>query len=113
MENVRFTKTNMTKQWLLSNRFHYNRLFSDEEIESYTYRFPVYKCEGFTILECELRVNLGSNYVYIDVYDHNTINKYAPFYFCEYGKNILLENIWRIIGKEIKRLGISKIKEST
>ena len=102
----------MAKQWLLSNGFNYNRLLSDEEIESYAYRFPVYKCEGFIILECELRVILGNSYVYVDVYGYNTINKYSPFYFYEYGEySILLGKIWQEIEKETKRLGITKAEE--
>ncbi len=36
-----YIKKNMTKEWLLSNGFYYNRLFSDDEAEVYTYRFPV------------------------------------------------------------------------
>ena len=111
MANLKFIKPDMTKQWLLSNGFCYNRLFSDGETESYTYRFPVYKHEEFTILECELRVILESQYVYVDVYDYNTINKYAPFYFYEYGQyGLLLRNIWQVIEKEIQRLGISKVR---
>lgn len=44
MEDVSKTtykKKNITKEWLSSNGFRYNRLFSDDETEVYTYRFPV------------------------------------------------------------------------
>ena len=105
----KFTKRNMTKQWILSNGFHYNRIFSDEESEVYTYRFPVLKYEGFTVLECELRVIPGESNVVIDVYDYNTINRYAPFYYQEYGNyDKMLEEIWKKISKVLEKLGIEE-----
>ena len=105
----KFTKRNMTKQWILSNGFHYNRIFSDEESEVYTYRFPVLKYEGFTVLECELRVIPGESNVVIDVYDYNTINRYAPFYYQEYGNyDKMLEEIWMKISKVLGKLGIEE-----
>ncbi len=108
MADIKFMVSNVSKQWLVSNGFRYNRLFSNEVIEAYTYRFPVYKYEEFTLLECELRINWEESFVYIDVYDYNTINKYAPFYYYKYGDyNIMLKNIWKIIKREINRLGIT------
>lgn len=99
----------MTKQWLLSNEFHYNRIFSNEENKVYTYRFPVLKYEGFTVLECELRVILGESNVIIDVYDYNTINRYAPFYYQEYGNyDRMLQEIWMKINKAIGKLGLEE-----
>lgn len=99
----------MTKQWLLANGFHYNRLFSNEEDEVYTYRFPVYKYNSFTILECELRVISGEDNILVDVYDYNTINKYAPFYYQEYGNyTMMLEEIWNKIDKKTEKLKIEK-----
>lgn len=112
MSNVlqkRLLKKNVTKEWLFDNGFRFNRLFSDENIEVYTYRFPVYKYENFTILECELRIISGSGNVIIDVYDYGTINKYAPFYYQEYGNyGKMLEKIWAKINKVIKELGIEE-----
>lgn len=110
MEEIKreFIKKNMTKEWLLSNGFHYNKLFNTIDTEVYTYRFPVYKYEGFlTILECELKVILGEENVYINVYDYKTINKYAPFYCTEYGGcNVILNEIWKKIINKLKKLGI-------
>lgn len=107
--NTSFTKNNISKQWLLANGFHYNRIFSNEEDEVYTYRFPVYKYNGFTILECELRVVLGDNNILVDVYDYNTINRYAPFYYQEYGNyTIMLKDIWNRINKKISKLQIER-----
>ena len=102
-----YRKSDMTKEWLLSNGFRYNRLSSDTDTDVYTYKFPVYKYERFTILECELKVILGENRVYIDVYDYNTLNRYAPFYYMEYGNyTVMLKEIWQKIDRELKRLGI-------
>lgn len=79
LTDATYIKPEVTKQWLLSHDFHYNRLFSDKETEVYTYRFPVYKYEKFTVLECELCITLGEDNVQIDVYDYGTINRYALF----------------------------------
>lgn len=109
ISNTSFIKNNISKQWLLANGFHYNRIFSNEEDEVYTYRFPVYKYNGFTILECELRVVLGDNNILVDVYDYNTINRYAPFYYQEYGNyTIMLKDIWNRINKKISKLQIER-----
>lgn len=107
--NVTYIKPNATKQWLLSNNFRYNRLLSDEESEVYTYRFPVHKYERFTTLECELSIILGEDTVKINVYDYGTSDRYAPFYYCEYGNcHKMLEIIWKNINKQLALLEISK-----
>lgn len=112
MNNVIKTKQPITKQWLLSNNFHYNKYFSDEDGDVYTYRFPVFKYGRYTTLECELRVVVNENEINIDVYDYNTRDKYAPFYYCEYGN---FDRIMKIINtnikKELKRLGTKERKE--
>ena len=84
MENAlktKYIKSNMTKEQLVQNGFHYNRIFSNNDTDLYTYRFPGYKYERFTILECELKIILGEDNVYINVFDYNTINRYASFYY--------------------------------
>lgn len=110
MKNIsqtKYIKRNITKDWLLSNGFRYNRLFSDTETEVYTYRFPVYKYEKFTILECELKVIIGEDNVCINIYDYNTLNRYAPFYYLEYGNyTVMIKEIWQKINKELIKLGI-------
>ena len=111
--DVTYIKPNITKQWLLSNNFRYNTRLSDDESDIYTYRFPVYKYEKFTTLECELSVVLGDNKVKINVYDYNTSAVYAPFYYYGYGiYDKMLEVIWNNINKQLKRLGIIKINDS-
>lgn len=114
MKDIRrnYKKDNITKEWLLANGFRFNRLFSDEESEVYTYRFPVYKYDGFSVLDCELKIMLGRNKVLIDVYDYNTINRYAPFYYQEYGSyDKILEEIWKKINKVVRKLDIMEDKE--
>lgn len=107
--NTTYKLPNTSKQWLLSHNFHYNRLFSDEETEVYTYRFPVYKYEKFTVLECELSAILGNDNTTINVYDYGTNDRYAPFYYSEYGDyNKMLETIWANINKLLIELGIIK-----
>ena len=106
----KYIKRNMTKDWLVSNGFHYNRIFSNNDADVYTYRFPVYKYERFIILECEMKVILGEDNVYINVFDYNTLNRYAPFYYMEYGNyTSMLKEIWQKIDKELNKLGIKKI----
>lgn len=99
----------MTKKWLLSNEFHYNRLFSDDKTEVYTYRFPVYKYNKFTVLECELKVMFGDDIINVNVYDYGTNDKYAPFYYCEYGNyDKMLKEISGKIDYVLKKLKVEK-----
>ena len=105
----KYIKKNITREWLSANGFRYNRLFSNEETDVYTYRFPVYKYERFTILECELKVILGEDIVSVNVYDHNTINKYVPFYHIGFGDySVMLKKIGQRIDQEVKKLGITR-----
>lgn len=106
---VTYKKTDVTKQWLLSHGFRYNRQLSDDDSEVYTYRFQVYKYKRFTTLECELGIILGEDEVRINVYDYGTSDRYAPFYYCEYGNyDAILRVIWRNIDKQLRNLGINK-----
>ncbi len=105
-----YINKNIDKKWLLDNGFRLNRLFSDEETETYTYRFPVWKHNKFTILECELKVVLGEEEINVNVYDYNTNDRYVPFYYCEYGNyDRMLKEINGKIEAVLKRLGIKKI----
>lgn len=106
---VTYKKTDVTKQWLLSQGFRFNRQLSNNDSEVYTYRFPVYKYEKFTTLECELGIILGEDEVRINVYDYGTSDRYAPFYYCEYGNyDAILGIICRNIEKQLRCLGINK-----
>lgn len=104
-----YIKPNVTKKWLLSHNFHYNQSLSYDGTDVYTYRFPVYKYEKFTTLECELCIILGEDEVRINVYEYGTSDRYAPFYYCEYGNfNKMLEIIWSNINRQLRRLEIVK-----
>lgn len=104
---TKYRKKNITREWLLSNGFHYNRLLSDDESDVYTYRFPVHKYNKFTILECELKVVLGEEIISVNVYDYNTNDKYAPFYYYEYGNyDKMLKEINRKIESVLKKMNI-------
>lgn len=63
-----------------------------------------------TVLECELRVVLGEDKVDINVYDYNTNDKYAPFYYCEYGNyNQMLKIINDKIEYMLEKLEIKEV----
>lgn len=109
LHKTKYTKRNVTKEWLYKNGFRYNKIFSDEENEVYTYRFSVYKYGDINVLECELVIVLQTGGVSINVYDKNTRNKYAPFYNVEYGNyDKILNVINNRIEKELERLDIRK-----
>lgn len=104
-----YFRNNLTKEWLLSHNFRYNRLLSTDNAIIYTYRFPVYKYKGMTVLECELSAALGCEDIKINVYDYNTNDKYAAFYYCDYGNfNRMLKIIWNKIDEVLQRLQIEK-----
>ncbi len=95
----------------MSNGFHYNRLFSEDEVEVYTYRFPVYKYNKFTLLECELKVMLGDDVISVNVYDYGTNDKYAPFYYYEYGNyDKILKEISEKIENALNKLKVRKYR---
>ena len=107
LSEKRYIKHNVTKEWLKSNGFRHNRIFSDEENEAFTYRFPVYKYGDFATLDCEIIILFKTGEVRINVYDYNTRDRYAPFYNCEYGNyDKVLIKINEKIDKELGRLNI-------
>lgn len=108
---TQYKKKNITKEWLLTNGFRYNRLLSDDKTEVYTYRFPVYKYNKFTVLECEFKVISGEDIISVNVYDYNTNDKYAPFYYCEYGNyDKMLKEINEKINLVLRKMRIEKVK---
>ena len=110
VENM-YIKENVSKEWLQSNGFRRNRIFSNNEIDLYTYRFPVYRYGDTCTLECELSIVLQSGRVNIDVYDYSTRNKYAPFYCVKYGNySNIVNQINEKIQIELKRLEIMEEK---
>lgn len=99
----------MTKEWLLNNGFKYSRPLSNDDASVYTYRFPVFKYKKMIVLECELGVILEENDISINVYDYGTNDKYASFYYCEYGNyDRILKNIWDKIERMLDKLQIER-----
>lgn len=105
----KYVKRNVDKNWLIKNNFKYSSILSDENEDIYTYRFPVYKNGGFTILECEIAVCLNTENINVDVFEYGTRDRYAPFYYIEYGNyDVILQSIWNQINKELKKFDIKK-----
>lgn len=89
--------------------FRYSHIFSDEDVDVYTYRFPVYRYNATMVLEGEFRIYTDDGTVIIDVFDNGTRSRYAPFYYYEYGDfTPLLEKIWEKIDKELTKLQIKE-----
>ena len=80
-------------------------------MDVYTYRFPVYRYNKFVTLECELQVVLGENDIKVNVYDYGTNNKYAAFYYSEYGNcSKFMKEIHNKINKKLNTLGVERIE---
>lgn len=108
----KYYKNNVSKEWLSINGFRYSKKLSDEKVSIYTYRFPVFKYERMIVLECELSMCLEDGEVKINVYDYGTNNKYAAFYYCEYGNyDKMLKEIHRKIDIELSKLNINLIEQ--
>lgn len=105
-------KENVTEKWLLDNHFCYNRIYSNGDSVAYTYRFPVYKYGCCITLDGEIVIFLDNKgEVKLNVYDANTRNKYAPFYYNEYGNfSVILDVITSNFKKQLKKFDI-KIME--
>lgn len=109
LANNKYIKRNVTKEWLAKNNFKYNNVLSDEENEVYAYRFPVHKNGFFTVLECEIAICFNSGEVNVDVFEYGTRDRYAPFYYVEYGNyDVMLKSINDKIENELKKLRIKK-----
>ena len=107
-----------SKEWLLSNGFAYDKALTyafnegDGVTEVYSQKFPVYKSNNITTLECELSVFLGESEVKINVYDCATHSIYSPFYYYEYGNyDKIITWIWFKINQKLKKLNINKISK--
>ena len=97
-----------SKENLKSLGFVYSHKFSNDEDTYYTYRFPVYKNRGKTLLECELIINTASKTVNIGVFDTNQ-KVYAPFYSDEYSSgNKVVTYINRQILRKFKEFDIRR-----
>lgn len=80
----------------------------DEESSYYIYRFPVHKYMNTTTLECELKINIDTGNIRIDVYDMDH-DLFAMFYneVTESNKSFL-SRIKNAIIAEYRKLGIEE-----
>lgn len=106
--NNKYIKKNLSHSWLKQNNFRYSQIFSDSDINAYTYRFPIYKYGTSVILECELVMYEDTGEVRIDVYDNNR-NKYAPFYYDSKVHDNFITKLDKKIKRKLKELGITKV----
>ena len=73
---------------------------------TYTHRFPVWKHNKNTTLECELSIDETTGLVQFNVFDMNKV-PYAPFYYVYCGNyEPILTKVHHAINEELKRLGI-------
>lgn len=108
LANNKYKKTGVTKSWLDINNFRYGTIDGEDV---YRYIFPVYKYGTAPILDCELTLFMSDGEVKVNVYDHGTKSRYAPFYYVEYGNyEKVINKINRTINKKLKELGIIKVK---
>ena len=104
-----FFAPDVSTRWMQSNGFHYNRIYSNAESSVYSYRFPAYKSNGRTTLDCEISIELGNPIVIVDVYEANTYHSYEPFYYHDYGNyDCILNKIWSNIESHLNAIGIKK-----
>ncbi|MBO7078655.1 MAG: hypothetical protein J6W64_02445 [Bacilli bacterium] len=101
-----------SKKYLEENNWFYSKaLFIEEKENVYRHKFPVYKYKNGTnvILEGEFILYSESGNVNVNVYNRNSGDLYAPFYFYEYGDfTPILDVVHRNINKEAAKLGIER-----
>lgn len=81
----------------------------DHSIDDYTYSFPVYKYKGIVpMVYCKLGIDEETKRVWFKICDDSD-RLYAPYYNNEYGRNIIVKDIEKVILKEFNKLGIKKV----
>lgn len=107
-----FVKPNITKSWLKNNGFQYSRVYSNDDEQVYYYKFPVYQYHTYVTLECEIRITLNNGEVSIDIFDSDTKEKYAPFYFEEQeAYEYMVKIINNRVINTLNELGITEINK--
>lgn len=94
--------------WLVARDFKWSRAYSDNEINVYIKRFPVYKSGVNINLFCRMQVYLETCEVKIDVVDCQD-SYYAPWYLQEVEeqhREDILSEIRRNIAIEFRKLKI-------
>ena len=80
----------------------------DRSIDAYTYTFTVHIYKGISLIYCKLGIDDETKDVWFNVYDANDI-LYAAYYNDEYGKNSIVDNIEKVISKELNKLGVKRV----
>lgn len=111
---MKYIKKDITKEWLLKNDFRYNRFFSTKDDTVFTQRFVLLIADGNKkkpSLECEMFCYFPEGLIHVNVYHAGTRDKYAPFYYSEYGNwDKILDLINKKIDNKAKRLGVERIE---
>ena len=107
----KYIKKYITRDWLYSNNFRYNRAYSTDKESVYSQRFIVSRYLGIPILECEILVYYPEGLVKVNVYKAGTREKYPAFYDRDYGVNTLINNIDTKISKKLKNLNIEGVED--
>ena len=100
-----------TKDKLRNIGFHYNKEMSEEGSDIYSMRFPVARYKKLTTLEGEISIELQTGRVITNVYNCGINDIYSPYYYREYGKNILIKSIEHKISFQLKKIGVVKVKK--
>ena len=63
-----YIKKYLTKEWLFSNGFKYNRFFSTDKEAIYSQRFVIIRYFGIPMIECEILIYYPDGNVKVNVY---------------------------------------------
>lgn len=110
--NNRHKIANYSKEYLKSCGFRFKKAICKDDIDTFTYKFPVYKYnDNQSIIDCIITVNPQNGEVFMSVVQQDG-NIYAPFYTNDYGNyGRILNIINRTILHEFARLSISVVNE--
>ena len=102
-----YYKTNITKEWLRKNGFHYSKEYSGET-EVYIKRIPLHKYKKETTIEGEIAIEYESGNTTVNVLVAKTQSLYHPYYntFCGNQESSLFYEIDKNILNELRNLGI-------
>ena len=102
---------NYSREYLLSHGFRYRKASFTDDIDVYTYRFPVYKYNKQSLIDCTLTVNPNDGDVFISVTQQDGCI-YTPFYANDYGNfRPIMEIINSNILHQFSKLSISVVNE--
>lgn len=107
----KYIKKYLTKEWLFSNGFKYNRFFSTDKEAIYSQRFVIIRYFGIPMIECEILIYYPDGNVKINVYKAGTREKHHAFYNRDYGRNKMRKTIDSKIAGILKKLCIDEVTD--